>query len=222
MGHKVHPKSLRLKFVNTTWDSSWFTSKKNYAGYVVQDFEIREELIKKFKGAGISKIEIGRNSRKIMVTMFTAKPGLVIGRQGGQVDDLTKELSKKYGEMEINVREIKKPELNAAIIADDIARQVEKRVAYRRAAKQAIQKAMQSGAKGIKVRLGGRLNGVDIARSETFKEGNIPLHTLRSVIDYSEERSNTIYGVIGIKVWVYTGESFKKQKNKAEEMPIVA
>lgn len=210
MGQKVHPKSLRLK-INSTWDSSWFAGKKAYASMVLQDIKLRAQLTKKFKDSGVSKVFIERNAGKIQVTLHTAKPGLVIGRQGTQIDELRESLAKEYGDIEITVKEVKKPELDAVIVGDSIARQIERRVAFRRAAKQAISKAMTAGAKGAKVILSGRLNGVEIARTEQFKEGNIPLHTLRSRINYSEEPANTIYGVIGIKVWIYKGDSFRKK-----------
>jgi small subunit ribosomal protein S3 len=211
MGQKVNPKSLRLK-INRSWDSLWYYAKKQFAPNIILDIRLRRELLKKFADCGVSRIEIERSSGKIVVNIFTAKPGLVIGRNGTQIDELRVALAKKYGDIEINVREIKNPELDATIVGEDIAKQLERRIAYRRAAKQAISKAIQAGAKGIKIRFGGRLNGVEIARTETFKEGNIPLHTLRSLIDYSEVRANTMYGVIGIKVWIYKGESFKNQK----------
>jgi small subunit ribosomal protein S3 len=214
MGQKVHPKSLRLK-INTIWDSSWFAGKKNYASMVLQDINLRTFLTKKFKDSGVSKVFIERNAGKIQVTLHTAKPGLIIGRQGTQIDELRESLKKEYGNIEITVKEIKKPELDAAIVGDSIGRQIERRVAFRRAAKQAVSKAISSGAKGVKVILSGRLNGVEIARREQFKEGNIPLHTLRSCIDYAEEPANTIYGVIGIKVWIYKGDSFRKKLPQA-------
>lgn len=213
MGQKVNPTSLRLK-INRSWDSTWYAGKQNYASAVVEDYKIRKYLINKFEDCGVSKVEIGRNSGRTNITIFTSKPGLIIGRQGTQVEVLREDLTKKYGETNVEIREIKSPDLDATIVADSIAKQIERRVAFRRAAKQAITKAMQSGAKGIKVRLAGRLNGVEIARVETFKEGNIPLHTLRSKIDYADLRSNTIYGVIGVKVWIYKGESFKRKKQE--------
>lgn len=213
MGQKVHPKSFRLK-INTGWDSTWYASKRDYSNLVLQDIAIREDIMARFAEAALSRVEIGRVGDKIQVTIFTGKPGLIIGRQGTQIDEVRAEFSKKYGPLDITVKEVKKPDIDARIIGDSIARQIERRIPYRRAAKQAVARAMQSGAKGVKIRVGGRLNGVEIARSEEFKEGNIPLHTLRAMIDYAEIRSNTTYGVIGIKVWVYRGESFKKQKRK--------
>lgn len=214
MGQKVHPKSLRLK-INRTWDSLWYAPKGEYSTRLVQDVLLREEVTKRFKDAGLAKIEITRSADKLTVTLHTSKPGLVIGPSGEKIDQVRGELSKKFGNLEVVVKEVKKPDLDAALLGDSIARQIEHRVAYRRAAKQAIAKAMQAGAKGAKVFVTGRLNGVEIARSETFKEGNIPLHTLRSIIDYCEERANTMYGVIGVKVWVYKGDSFKTQKAAA-------
>ena len=214
MGQKVHPVSFRLK-VNRTWDSSWFMGKKKYASTVLQDYLLRKRLYKQFKDAGIAKVLIERSAGKVQISLYTAKPGLVIGRQGVQIDELRADLKKEYGDIDITVKEVKKPELSAAIVGDSIARQIERRVAFRRAAKQAISKAMMSGAKGIKIILSGRLNGVEIARTELFKEGNIPLHTLRSLIDYTEEPSHTIYGIIGVKVWIYKGDAFENRIKKA-------
>jgi small subunit ribosomal protein S3 len=213
MGQKVHPVSFRLK-VNRTWDSSWFMGKKKYASTVLQDYLLRQRLYKQFKDAGIAKVLIERSAGKVQISLYTAKPGLVIGRQGVQIDELRADLKKEYGEIDITVKEVKKPELSAVIVGDSIARQIERRVAFRRAAKQAISKAMMSGAKGIKIILSGRLNGVEIARRELFKEGNIPLHTLRSLIDYTEEPSHTIYGIIGVKVWIYKGDAFENRVKK--------
>jgi small subunit ribosomal protein S3 len=214
MGQKVHPKSFRLN-INQKWDSNWFAGKKyEYADKAVNDQRLREKLFKRFADCGISKIEIGSNSAKTLITIHTSKPGLIIGRQGTQIDEVKKSLEKKFGSLEITIKEIKSPELDAHIVGENIAKQIERRVAYRRAAKQSLQKSLTAGAKGVKIRLAGRLNGVEIARSEIFKEGNIPLHTLRSKIDYAEIRANTIYGVIGIKVWIYKGEAFKKEIKK--------
>ncbi|PCI25156.1 30S ribosomal protein S3 [Candidatus Peregrinibacteria bacterium] len=212
MGQKVHPKSLRLK-INTTWHSSWFASKKDYSKFALDDISIRTFIFKRFAEAGISRVEIGRISGKTEVVIYTAKPGIIIGRQGTQIDEVRAELEKKYGSIELSVKDVKKPDLDAQLVGDNIARQIERRMPYRRVAKQAIQKAMQGGAKGIKIRVGGRLNGVEIARNEHFKEGNIPLHTFRAIIDYAEVPSHTMYGVIGVKVWIYKGDSFKRKKN---------
>jgi len=213
MGQKVNPKSLRLK-ISETWDSAWFSGQKSYSSFVIEDFVIRKKVFEKFKAAGLSKVVIERSSGKIIVTIFTSKPGVIIGRQGAQIDEVRKEFEKEFGNIDLVIKEVKKVDIDARLIADNVARQIEKRVAFKRAAKQAISKAMKAGAKGIKIKLGGRLNGVEIARKEIFKDGNIPLHTFRSIIDYSEERSKTIYGVIGVKVWVYKGDHFAK-KNTA-------
>ena len=209
MGQKVNPKSLRLK-INRTWDSSWFAGKKQYSDFAIQDIQIREEIEKRFKTAGLAKVEIQRSADKLSVTIFTSKPGLVIGPSGEKIDQVRGELQKKFGPIEITVKEVKKPDMDATLVGDSVARQIERRIPFRRAAKQAISKALQAGAKGVKIQLSGRLNGVEIARVEIFKEGNIPLHTLRSIIDYTEERAETMYGTIGVKVWVYKGDSFKK------------
>ena len=213
MGQKATPISLRLK-INRTWDSLWYSRKKQYADLILQDSKIREYLTTKLRDSGIASIKVNRSAGKTTVIIYTSKPGVIIGRQGGQIDDLKNTLSKKFGELELTIKEVKKPDINSQLIAENVARQIEKRIAYRRAAKQAISKAMQAGAKGIKIYLGGRLNGVEIARSETFKEGNIPRHTFRSIIDYATCDSNTVYGIIGIKVWVYKGDSFKKNIQK--------
>ena len=210
MGQKVNPKSMRLQ-INTTWDSSWYADKKNYAKYLHRDIELRDELNKRLRNAGIDKIEIQRSNKKVVVNVNTSKPGVIIGKQGESIDKLREKLQKRFhDQFEINILEIKKPDISAKIIGQNIAQQIEKRISYRRAAKQAIQRAIDSGAKGIKIQLNGRLNGVEIARSEFYKDGNIPLHTFRADIDYARVRSETTYGTIGIKIWVYKGNIYKK------------
>ncbi len=210
MGQKVNPIAARLK-ITRTWDSSWYASDKNYSDNIITDYKIREYLNKRFKESGVSQIQIGRNSGKIIITIFTSKPGMIIGRQWSEAEQVRLDLSKKFGHVELTIKEEKKPMLSAILVSDNIAAQIERRTPYRRAVKQAIEKAMQAGAKGVKVKVGGRLNGVEIARREVFKEGNIPLQTLRSVIDYYNGRAETTYGTIGIKVWIYTGQHFKKE-----------
>ena len=210
MGQKVHPKLMRLQ-INTTWDSSWYADKKNYAKYLHRDIELREELSKRLRNAGIEKVEIQRSHNKVVVNVRTSKPGVIIGKQGESIDKLREKLQKKFrDQFEINILEVKKPDISARIVGQNIAQQIEKRISYRRASKQAIQRAMDSGAKGIKILVAGRLNGVEIARSEFFKDGNIPLHTFRADIDYARVRSETTYGTIGIKVWIYKGNVYKR------------
>lgn len=214
MGQKVHPKGIRIG-VNRSWDSKWYANKRNFAKFFLQDTEIRKSIHAKIADAGIARIEIERSIKNVVINIYTSKPGVIIGRQGAAIDQLKTDLEKKFNErFEINIKEIKKPDLEAELVADVIARQIEKRFAYRRAAKMAIQKAMESGAKGIKVYLGGRLNGVEIARSEMFTEGKIPTQTLRADISYALERANTTYGVIGVKVWIYRGEVFENKEVK--------
>ncbi len=210
MGKKVSPHSFRIG-ITRTWDSLWYADR-NYKTKFLQDVKIREYLTKKLKEASVSKIEIHRKSGKIILFVHTAKPGVIVGRGGENIGKLQKELKAKFqDDFEINVQEIRKPDIDAQLIAFNIAEQVERRFPYRRVCKMALEKATESGAHGIKIIIGGRLNGVDIARSETFKTGKIPLHTLRANIDYAESRAETTYGTIGIKVWIYHGLVFKNQ-----------
>ena len=212
MGQKVNPKGLRIG-INKTWDSMWYADKKNYKKFLHEDFAIRKFLKKLLKDASVSKIEILRSAKQVTLNIHTGKPGLIIGRQGEGIERVKEKLQKEFGQnFIINIKKVKKPELDATLIADSIARQVERRIPYRRAAKGALQKAMEMGAKGVKIFVAGRLNGVEIARSEFFKDGNIPLHTLRSDIDYAKSTSRTTYGAIGIKVWVYKGQVFNKKE----------
>ena len=214
MGQKVHPKGIRIG-INRTWDSKWYAGKRNFAKLFLQDTEIRKTIGVKIKDAGIARIEIERSIKNVIVNIYSAKPGVIIGRQGAAIEQLKADLEKKFNErFEINIKEIKKPELEAVLVADGIARQIEKRIAYRRAAKMAIQKTMESGAKGVKIFVGGRLNGVEIARSEMFTEGKIPTQTLRADISYAMDRASTTYGIIGVKVWIYRGEVFENQATK--------
>ncbi|MBN1258629.1 30S ribosomal protein S3 [Candidatus Peregrinibacteria bacterium] len=216
MGQKVNPKSLRLGIIGT-WDSKWYADGKNFAKYLHSDLAIRKVIRDKLKTAGVTKIEIERSAKKVVCNIYAAKPGLIIGRQGVAIDDLRDMLSKKFGQnIEVNILELPNPDLSAQLLGEMIAEQIRKRIAYRRAAKMAVQKAMESGAKGVKIKASGRLNGVEIAREEYFKEGNIPLHTLRADIDYAHVNAFTTYGCIGIKVWVYKGMVFK---GKSKELP---
>lgn len=217
MGQKVNPKSLRIGIINS-WHSKWYASKKDYAKKFHADLELKKFLNQKLQSAGVVKIEIERSAKKVVANISAAKPGLIIGRQGVAIEDLRDILSRKFGEnIEVNIHEVDQPDLSAPLIADVVAQQIEKRVAYRRAVKMGIKKAMEAGAKGIKIQISGRLNGVEISRSEIYKEGNIPLHTLRADIDYVQRPANTTYGVIGIKVWIYRGLVFRSRKTGAKE-----
>ncbi|MBU0577606.1 30S ribosomal protein S3 [Patescibacteria group bacterium] len=212
MGQKVNPKSLRIGIINT-WDSRWFAGRKDYAKRFHADLALRRVINEKLKNAGVTKIEIERSAKKVVVNIHAAKPGLIIGRQGVAIEDLRDMLSRKFNEnIEVNILEIPDPDLSAQLIGELVAVQIERRIAYRRAVKMALQKAIEAGAKGVKIHVAGRLNGVEIARREYYKDGNIPLHTLRADVDYAQVNANTTYGVIGIKVWVYKGMVFKKKK----------
>lgn len=212
MGQKVNPKSLRIGIINT-WPSKWFADGKDYAKKFHADLELKKFLRNKLKSAGVVKIEIERSAKKVVANISAAKPGLIIGRQGVAIEDLRDMLHRKFHEnIEVNIHEVSDPDLCAPLIAEVVVQQIEKRVAYRRAVKMGIKKAMEAGAKGVKIHISGRLNGVEISRSEIYKEGNIPLHTLRADIDYIQMPANTTYGVIGVKVWIYRGLVFKARK----------
>ncbi len=205
MGQKTNPIGLRLG-VNRTWDSIWY-DEKHFAEKLHEDIIIRNYIGKKLKDASINKVHIERTAKNITITIFTSRPGIVIGKAGSEVEKLKKELNKLIGyETNVNVSEIKRPALSACLVGQNIAQQLEKKINYRRSVKKSIQSTMSMGAEGIKIKVGGRLNGIDIARSETFKEGRIPLHTLRSNIDYAHVEALTSFGIIGVKVWVYKGE----------------
>ncbi len=214
MGQKVNPKSLRIGIINT-WSSKWFANKKDYAKKLHADRELRTFLRDKLKTAGIVKIEIERSAKKVVVNISAAKPGLIIGRGGTAIEDLKHDVKKKFSEnIEINIHEVAQPDLAAPLIAEVVGSQIERRMNYRRAVKMGIRKAMEAGAQGVKIQVSGRLNGVEISRSEIYKEGNIPLHTLRADIDYVQMPANTTYGVVGIKVWIYRGLVFKSAQKK--------
>lgn len=207
MGQKVKPIGLRLG-INRTWDSLWIAGK-DYPAMLKEDANIREFLLKKLKGAAISKITIERPSKKCRVFIHTARPGVIIGKKGAEIEGLRKELqSKSKSEVVLNIVEVRKPDVDAKLIADSIADQIERRVAYRRAMKRAVQNAMGNGAKGVRVRLSGRLAGAEIARTDWYIEGSLPLHTLRADIDYGMSVARTTYGVIGVQVWVNHGEKY--------------
>ena len=206
MGQKTNPIGLRLG-INRTWDSIWFDDK-NFADRLKEDIILRKYIFNKYATASVSKIEISRTSKKVSVTVHTARPGLVIGKGGSEVDLLKKELKKIIGyQVLVNISEVKRPALVAALVGQNIAQQIVKKINYRRAVKKSIQATMAIGAEGIRVCVAGRLNGAEIARRETFREGRVPLHTLRAKIDYAHVEANTTYGIIGIKIWIYNDEN---------------
>lgn len=220
MGQKVHPIGFRLG-INRSWDSIWFAKKGEYGKYLIEDYKIRQFIKKNIKNAGVSEVVIERSSKKCTVSIHTSRPGFVIGKKGSDIEKIKNKISKiTKDEVSVNIKEIKKPELNAYLVSENIAQQLEKRVAYRRAMKRAMQGTMRLGAKGIKVCVSGRLAGNDIARSEWLREGSIPLHTLRANLDYAESEALTTYGMIGVKVWIYKGEIFLKdiEKEKIERV----
>jgi small subunit ribosomal protein S3 len=205
MGHKVNPIGLRVG-VNRTWDSRWFADK-DYAAMLHEDLRLREFLKKRLAQAGVSNIVIERPAKRARVTIHTARPGVVIGKKGQDIEKLRQELQKVTGgEVHLNIVEIRKPEIDAKLVADNIAQQLERRVAFRRAMKRAVQSAMRLGAQGIRINCAGRLGGAEIARTEWYREGRVPLHTLRADIDYAESTAHTTYGTCGVKVWVFKGE----------------
>ena len=213
MGQKVHPIGIRLGIVKD-WSSKWYANTKDFPGYVKQDHEVRTFIKSKFKDASISKINIERPSKKANITIMTARPGIVIGKKGEDIENLRAKLAlmmnMHINDLRINISEIRKPELDAQLVADGIAQQLERRVMFRRAMKRAVTSTMRLGAEGIKVKVGGRLNGAEIARSEWYREGRVPLHTLRADIDYGVAEAITTYGIIGVKVWIFKGEIFDK------------
>ena len=210
MGKKVSPISLRIG-ITRTWDSKWY-SKRGYKNNFLKDLEIRKYIETTLAKAGIARIEIVRSSGKIVLTIHTPKSGMIVVRGGEAIGELQKTLTQKFGEVfDVKVQEVRKPDTSAKLVSENIAEQISKRFPYRRVAKMALEKAKESGAKGIKIRIGGRLNGVDIARSESYSSGTVPLHTLRADIDYAHSGADTQYGVIGVKVWIYKGLVFKNQ-----------
>ncbi|MBP4051393.1 30S ribosomal protein S3 [Chromobacterium violaceum] len=206
MGQKIHPTGFRLA-VNKNWSSKWFASSQNFPEMLKQDIEVREFLKKRLGHASVGRVTIERPAKSARITIHSARPGVVIGKKGEDIEVLKQELQKRLGvPVHVNIEEVRKPELDAQIIADGIASQLEKRVMFRRAMKRAMQNAMRLGAEGIKIMSSGRLNGIDIARSEWYREGRVPLHALRADVDYATSEAKTTYGIIGIKVWVYKGE----------------
>jgi small subunit ribosomal protein S3 len=219
MGQKVNPVGIRLG-ITRAWDSTWYASKKNFPSHVYTDFQVRQLLKKKLSDASVSRIMIERAARKVNITIHTARPGIVIGKKGEDIEKLRGQVSKMMkmpvGDVRINISEIRKPELDALLVAEGIAQQLERRVMFRRAMKRAVTNTMRIGALGIKVRVSGRLNGAEIARTEQYREGRIPLHTFRADIDYGLAEAKTTYGVIGVKVWIFKGEVFSAQEQPAE------
>jgi small subunit ribosomal protein S3 len=206
MGQKVHPTGIRLGIVKKH-SSTWYASPKNFGDYLLKDIKVREFLSEKLKAASVSRIEIERPAENARITIKTARPGIVIGKKGEDVEKLRKDVAQIMGvPVHINIEEIRKPEMDAKLVAESIASQLERRVMFRRAMKRAVQNAMRLGAKGIKVQVSGRLGGAEIARTEWYREGRVPLHTLRADIDYSTARAETTYGTIGVKVWIFKGE----------------
>ncbi len=211
MGQKVNPISLRLGIVKT-WESKWYAGK-NYSAFILEDFNIRKFLKKKIFHAGVAKIEIERSNKRVRLRVFASRPGIVIGKKGAEIAELKKTLEKMTSqEVFIDVQEVRKPEVDAQLVAESIALQIERRVAFRRAMKRAMQSAMRFGAEGVKVICAGRLGGAEMARTECYKEGRVPLHTLRADIDYGVTESRTTYGIIGVKVFIFKGEILKKDK----------
>ena len=217
MGQKVNPIGLRLG-INRGWDSIWFSKKNNYGKFLIEDYKIREYVKKNVVNSGISQVIIERTSKKCIISIYTSRPGFVIGKKGSDIDKIKKNLSKiSSAEVSLNIKEVKKPELNAYLVAENIAQQLVKRIAFRKAMKRAIQSALRLGAKGIRVCISGRLGGNEIARTEWQREGSVPLHTFRANVDYAEAEALTTYGIIGVKVWIYKGEIFlekSKTNNK--------
>ncbi len=220
MGQKVHPTGIRLGIVKD-WASKWYADKEAFPEHIRADHQIRVFIKKKLKDASVSRISIERPSRKCNITIHTARPGIVIGKKGEDIEKLRAEVAAmigmNVGEVRININEVRKPELDAQLVAEGIAQQLERRVMFRRAMKRAVTNTMRVGAEGIKVKVGGRLNGAEIARSEWYREGRVPLHTLRADIDYGTAEAHTTYGVIGVKVWIFKGEVFDKPEAVAAE-----
>lgn len=207
MGQKIHPTGFRLA-VSRNWASRWYASNNDFAGMLAEDIKVREYLKAKLKNASVSRVLIERPAKSARITIFSARPGVVIGKKGEDIENLKKELAARLGvPVAVNIEEVRKPEIDAQLIADSITQQLEKRIMFRRAMKRAMQNAMRLGAQGIKIMSAGRLNGIEIARTEWYREGRVPLHTLRADIDYATSEAKTTYGIIGVKVWVYKGDT---------------
>ena len=220
MGQKVHPVGIRLG-ISADWNSKWYASSSDFPDLLNADIRVRDYLKKKLENANVSKIQIERPTRAAVITIHTARPGVVIGKKGADIEKLREDVAKLIGlhinSVKINIEEIRKPELDAQLVAESIAQQLERRVMFRRAMKRAIQNTMRMGAEGVKIMVGGRLNGAEIARSETYAEGRVPLHTLRADIDYGFAEALTTYGILGVKVWIYKGEIFDLYKQQETE-----
>ena len=219
MGQKINPTGLRIGVIKD-WESRWYAKKADFGDTLVEDYELREYLLETLAPAGVPKVEIERTAKRVRINIHVAKPGMVIGRGGAEIEKLKATLEKKLKkDVSLNIIEIKNPDVNSTLVAESIALQLEKRISYRRALKQAIGRAMKLGAKGIKIQVSGRIGGAEIARSETYKEGTIPLQTIRADIDYGFAEAKTTYGRIGIKVWIYTGEVLQVSNNEKRERP---
>ncbi len=215
MGQKVHPTGIRLG-ISKDWTARWYAGSDTFADTLEQDLQVREFLKKKLAQSSVSRIQIERPARSARVTIFTARPGMVIGKKGEDIEKLRSELGKMMDvPVTVNIEEIRKPELDAELVAESVAQQLERRIMFRRAMKRAVQNAMRLGALGIKINVSGRLNGAEIARAEWYREGRVPLHTLRADIDYGTAEANTTYGIIGIKVWIFKGEVFEGAEKEA-------
>ena len=219
MGQKVHPTGIRLGIVKD-WTSKWYADTKDFADNLYTDLKVREFLKKKLAGASVSQIKIERPAKNARITVHTARPGIVIGKKGEDIEALRNEVSGMMGvPVHINIEEVRKPELDATLVAESVAQQLERRIMFRRAMKRAVTNSMRLGAQGIRINVAGRLNGAEIARTEWYREGRVPLHTLRADIDYGTAEANTTYGVIGVKVWIFKGEVFDTAEAEAEAAP---
>ncbi|MBO5561928.1 MAG: 30S ribosomal protein S3 [Firmicutes bacterium] len=217
MGQKVNPHGLRVGIIKD-WDSTWYADKKDYANFLVEDNKLRTFIKNKLANSGVSRVSIERNNERVKITINTSKPGIIIGRNGASIQELSTELQKMTAQkVMINIEEIKKPELDSQLVAEDIAKQLENRITFRRAMKSAMSRTMKFGAKGIKTACSGRLGGAEMARSESYHDGTIPLQTLRADIDYGFAEANTTYGKIGVKVWIYKGEVLPAKKAAKKE-----
>ena len=217
MGQKVHPTGIRLGIIKD-WTSTWYADTKNYANYLNADIKVRDYLRKKLSNASVSRIQIERPAGNARVIIYTARPGIVIGKKGEDIERLRQEVSKMMGvPTHVSVEEIRKPELDAFLVAESVAQQIERRIMFRRAMKRAVTNTMRLGAEGIKITVSGRLNGAEIARTEWYREGRVPLHTLRADIDYASTEASTTYGIIGVKVWLFKGEIFGYEKDAEEQ-----
>jgi small subunit ribosomal protein S3 len=218
MGQKVHPTGIRLGYIKD-WTSRWYASSKDYPAFLFNDLKVREFLKKKLGHASISRIQINRPANNAHITIHTARPGLVIGKKGEDIDALRRDLSLMMGiPVQVSVEEIRKPELDAQLVAEGVAQQLEKRIMFRRAMKRAVTNTLRLGAEGVKINVAGRLNGAEIARSEWYREGRVPLHTFRADIDYGFAEAKTTYGVIGVKVWIFKGEIFTTSESEARSV----